>query len=55
MATDKRERQRQNREAKKAEEAKKANRRRRFDLAKRWAIYTVLFMGALVILWLVTG
>lgn len=55
MATDKRDRQRQNREAKKAEEAKAAKRKRRFDLAKRWAIYAVLFIAALVILRIVAG
>lgn len=55
MATDKRERQRLNREAKKAEEAKAAKRQRRFDLAKRWTIYAVLFIAALVILRLLAG
>lgn len=55
MATDKRERQRQNREAKRAEEAKRATRQRRFDLAKRWGIYTLLFIIGLLVLWLLTN
>lgn len=55
MATDKRERQRANREAKQAVEAKKSKRTHRFDLAKRWAIYTVIFLAALFVLWLLTN
>jgi t-SNARE complex subunit (syntaxin) len=55
MGTDKRERQKQNREAKKAEEAKAATRQRRIDLARRWAFYVLLFVVAIVILYFVTG
>jgi hypothetical protein len=55
MATDKRERQRANREAKQAIEAKDAKRRRRFDLVKRWAIYTAIFLAVLFVLWLLTN
>ena len=51
MATDKRERQRANREAKQAIEAKAAKRRGRFDLAKKWAIYAAVFLVAILVLW----
>jgi hypothetical protein len=55
MATDKRARQRANREAKQAVEAKHSKRQQRFDLAKRWALYTVIFLAALFVLWLFTN
>jgi hypothetical protein len=55
MATDKRDRQRQNRAAKKEAEAKASKRKRRFDLAKRWAIYTAIFIVAIVILRIIAG
>lgn len=55
MATDKRERQRQNREAKKAAEEKAAKRRRRIALAKRWSIYVAIFIIAIVVLRLLAG
>lgn len=55
MATDKRDRQRQNRAAKKEAEARAAKRKRRFDIAKRWAIYTAIFIVAIVILRIVAG
>ncbi len=50
MATDKRERQRANREEKKAAEEKAAKRKHRLDLAKRWALYVALFLIAIVVL-----
>ena len=53
MATEKRDRQRANREEKRAAEEKAAKRQQRFDLAKRWAFYAVIFVIAiLVLLWL---
>ena len=55
MATDKRDRQRQNRAVKKEAEAKAATRKRRIDLAKRWAIYVTIFIIAIVILRIVAG
>ena len=55
MATDKRERQRANREAKKAAEAKAKRRRDAFALAKRWALYGVLIVVIIVIANLVFG
>jgi cell division protein FtsL len=54
MATDKRDRQRQNREAKKVEEEKAAKRRRRLSLIKRYAIYTVIFAASILILYFLT-
>jgi hypothetical protein len=47
MATDKRDRQRANREEKRAAEEKAAKRRRIFDLIKRYAIYTAIFVVAI--------
>ena len=55
MATDKRERQRSNREAKKAEEAKKAKRQHIFDQIKKYGGYAVLFLVSLAALKLLTG
>jgi t-SNARE complex subunit (syntaxin) len=55
MATDKRERQRANRGEKKAEEAKAAKRRSRIDMAKRWALYAVIFIIAIFVLWLISN
>ena len=55
MATDKRERQRQNREEKKAAEAKAAKRKRRFDLAKRYGLYALIFIIAIVVLRIIAG
>jgi len=49
MATDKRERQRANREARQEEE-KKARRKRRFiDRSRRIAIWTVVILGLILI------
>lgn len=50
MATDKRDRQRANREEKKAEEAKTAARKARFDIIKKYAIYTAIFAVAILLL-----
>lgn len=48
MATDKRERQRANREEKKAAEAKKAKRQHWFGIVKKYFLYAVLFVAAIV-------
>ena len=48
MATDKRERQRANRDEKKAAEAKKKRRQDAFALIKKWSIYAVLMVGTLL-------
>jgi hypothetical protein len=50
MATDKRERQRQNRELKKAEEAKRSKKQHRIAVIKRYTMYTVVFAAALIAL-----
>lgn len=50
MATDKRDRQRANREVKKAEEAKLDVKQKRWAIVKRYAIYTVLFAIVLIAL-----
>jgi len=55
MATDKRERQRANREAKQAVEARVQKRRQRFGLVKRWAFYAAIFLVVLFVLWLLTN
>ncbi|MGI9667554.1 MAG: hypothetical protein ACR2N2_10680 [Acidimicrobiia bacterium] len=55
MATDKRDRQRANREEKKAAEAKKAKRRRWFDLGKKYALYALLFVAAIIVFRIVAG
>jgi hypothetical protein len=55
MATDKRDRQRANREEKRAAEEKTAKRRRVFDLIKRYAVYTAIFAAAILALRLFTG
>ena len=48
MATDKRDRQRANREEKKAAEAKVQRRQDAFALIKKWSIYGVLLVGSLL-------
>lgn len=48
MATDKRDRQRANREAKQAEEAKAAKRKKLFDQIKKYGGYTLLFIITLI-------
>ena len=50
MATDKRDRQRANREEKKAAEAKTAQRARRWSIVKRYASYTLVFAIGIVLL-----
>ncbi|MGI9584329.1 MAG: hypothetical protein ACR2N7_01925 [Acidimicrobiia bacterium] len=55
MATDKRDRQRANREEKRAAEEKAAKRRRIIDIVKRYAIYAVVFAAAIVALGFFTG
>jgi hypothetical protein len=50
MATDKRDRQRANKDVKRAEEAKKAKKAHRFGVIKRYAWYTVFFAIAIVAL-----
>jgi len=50
MPSDKRERQRQNRALKEAEEAKIERRQRRWSLVKRYGMYTILFIIALILL-----
>ncbi len=55
MATDKRDRQRANREVKKAEQAKAAKRKRRFDQIKKFGGYALLFVISIVILRIFTG
>lgn len=50
MATDKRDRQRANREEKKAAEAKAAARSARWDIVKKYAIYTAIFAVAILLL-----
>lgn len=50
MATDKRERQRANREEKKAAEAKVKRRRDAFALIKKWAIYGLLLVAVVLII-----
>jgi hypothetical protein len=55
MATDKRDRQRANREVKKAEEAKLDAKRKRWATIRRYAIYAVLFAIVLIALKLFFG
>lgn len=50
MATDKRERQRANREEKRVAEAKAAKRKKRFDQVKKYSLYVVAFIIGFVIL-----
>ncbi len=53
MATDKRERQRANRDEKKAAEAKLKRRRDAYALIKKWAIYGTLIVAGVLIVSLV--
>jgi hypothetical protein len=48
MSSDKRARQKANREAKKAQEAKVAKRRHYFGLVKKYAGYALLFVASIV-------
>jgi hypothetical protein len=55
MATDKRERQRQNRAVKQVEQSKHQRRQKVFDLSKRIAVWAVAFLVLLVLANLVWG
>jgi hypothetical protein len=55
MATDKRERQRQNREAKKAAEEQASKRQQRWRMVRKYAIYAAIFIAAIVALRLFVG
>ncbi len=55
MATDKRERQRANKEVKKAEKAKIDVKKQRWAIVKRYAMYTLIFAIALLALKLFFG
>ncbi len=50
MATDKRERQRANREVKKAAEARAEMRAKRWGIVKRYATYTAVFAVGILLL-----
>lgn len=50
MATDKRDRQRANKDLKRAEEAKKAKKAHRISVIKRYAWYAVIFALSIVAL-----
>lgn len=50
MATDKRDRQRVNKDLKRAEEAKKAKKSHRFSVIKRYAWYALFFSIAIIAL-----
>jgi hypothetical protein len=49
MSSDKRARQKANRDAKKAQEAKVAKRKRLFGQVKKYAGYALLFVGSIVL------
>ncbi len=55
MASEKRDRQRANRDQKRAEEEKVETRHQRFALIKRYAIYALIFGAAIVALKLLSG
>lgn len=55
MATDKRDRQRANRDEKKAQQAKVDKRKRLFARVKKYALYVLLFVASIVILRLIAG
>jgi hypothetical protein len=55
MATDKRARQRANREQKRVEEAKQARRQRTFKLVRRAVFYAVIIAGVLFLASLAWG
>jgi len=55
MASEKRERQRTNREQKLVEEQKADTRRRRIAIIKRYATYTIVFGAAIIALKLLSG
>jgi hypothetical protein len=55
MASEKRERQRANREEKRAKESKADTRKQRMTIVKRYAGYALIFGAAIVALKLFTG
>ncbi len=55
MATDKRERQRANREQKRAEEHKADTRKQRIAIIKKYATYALIFGAAIIALKLLSG
>lgn len=55
MASDKRERQRANRDIKKAEEDKADQKSKRIAIFKKYAMYAVIFGGAIVALKIFSG
>lgn len=55
MASNKRERQRANREEKRAEELKSDTRKKRIAIVKRYGTYALIFVAAIVALRLFTG
>ncbi|MEN8041895.1 MAG: hypothetical protein ABFR95_10375 [Actinomycetota bacterium] len=55
MATDKRDRQRANREQKQAEQRKVDARQARIAIIKRYSIYALIFAAAIVALKLLSG
>lgn len=55
MASEKRERQRANREEKRAKESKTDTRKRRMAIVKRYAGYALIFGAAIIALKLFTG
>lgn len=55
MATDKRDRQRANRDAKKAQQAKVDKRKQIFARVKKYAFYALIFVASIVILRLIAG
>lgn len=55
MASDKRTRQRENREEKRGDEAKAAMRKKRIGIVKRYLMYTLVFAVAIIALKLISG
>ena len=55
MASDKRDRQRANRDQKRAEEHKVEARHQRFALIKRYATYALIFAAAIIALKMLSG
>jgi len=55
MATDKRDRQRANREVKKAKRAKVDKRQRLFARVKKYSFYALIFVVSIVILRIIAG
>ncbi len=55
MPSEKRDRQRANRDLKRAEEQKVDVRKKRFRMARRYTVYVVLFLGVIFVLQWFTG